>query len=226
MSSKEPESGEVHLLERKFGSRPSSGRLTPDDLLSVEVSLSLSLSLSEYWDTCRSILCMRETREDPPPPPPPCLPFSPPGGTLWPVSEVQGTTVTSHHKWSLGMDDADGAFITKTRFLQHWRENPAIIVEPYNIDTEENVIHFLARSATLYTGIFYWHFIGNVGRENWTFWESSAVRMREMVLLWKVWKLGISLARLQCCLPYWRQRTGQRPTIYSHFIFAFPEMKC
>ena len=47
-----------------------------------------------------------------------------------------------------GMDDADGAFISKTRFLQHWRDKPAMILEPYNIDTEENVLHFLARFDT------------------------------------------------------------------------------
>ena len=44
------------------------------------------------------------------------------------------------------MDDADGTFITKKKFLQQWREKPGLIIEPYNIDTEENVIHFLARS--------------------------------------------------------------------------------
>ena len=48
------------------------------------------------------------------------------------------------------MDDADGAFISKTRFLQHWRDKPAMILEPYNIDTEENVLHFLARFDTKY----------------------------------------------------------------------------
>ena len=43
------------------------------------------------------------------------------------------------------MDDADGTFISKTKFLEQWRDKPAMITEPYNIDTEENVIHFLAR---------------------------------------------------------------------------------
>ena len=57
---------------------------------------------------------------------------------------------------SQGMDDADGAFISKTRFLQHWRDKPAMILEPYNIDTEENVLHFLARfdSKRIFTGAF------------------------------------------------------------------------
>ena len=43
------------------------------------------------------------------------------------------------------MDDTDGTFITKSEFLQKWRQQPEMITEPYNIDTEENVIHFLAR---------------------------------------------------------------------------------
>ena len=47
------------------------------------------------------------------------------------------------------MDDADGTFISKTKFLEQWRDKPAMITEPYNIDTEENVIHFLARFSSI-----------------------------------------------------------------------------
>ena len=43
------------------------------------------------------------------------------------------------------MDDADGTFITKSEFLKKWRTQPEMIIEPYNIDTEENVLHFLSR---------------------------------------------------------------------------------
>lgn len=50
---------------------------------------------------------------------------------------------------SSGIDDADGTFITKSEFLQKWRDQPEMIIEPYNIDTEENVIHFLAREGKL-----------------------------------------------------------------------------
>ena len=46
-----------------------------------------------------------------------------------------------------GIDDADGTLITKSEFLQKWREQPEKTVEPYNIDTEENVFHFLAREG-------------------------------------------------------------------------------
>ena len=49
----------------------------------------------------------------------------------------------------LGMDEADGTFITKTEFLNKWKDQPDMIVEPYNIDTEENVLHFLAREGKL-----------------------------------------------------------------------------
>ena len=48
-----------------------------------------------------------------------------------------------------GIDDADGTFITKSEFLQKWCEQPEKIVESYNIDTEENLIHFLAREGKL-----------------------------------------------------------------------------
>ena len=48
-----------------------------------------------------------------------------------------------------GIDDADGTLITKSEFLQKWRDNPEKTVEPYNIDTEENVFHFLAREGKL-----------------------------------------------------------------------------
>ena len=44
-----------------------------------------------------------------------------------------------------GMDDADGTFITKSEFLNKWSCQPEMIIEPYNIDTEENVLHFLSR---------------------------------------------------------------------------------
>ena len=46
-----------------------------------------------------------------------------------------------------GIDDADGSFITKTKFLQNWSEHPEMIIEPYNVNTEENVMHFLAREG-------------------------------------------------------------------------------
>ena len=48
-----------------------------------------------------------------------------------------------------GIDDADGTYITKSEFLEKWRDQPEKIVEPYNVDTEENVIHFLAREGKL-----------------------------------------------------------------------------
>ena len=47
------------------------------------------------------------------------------------------------------MDDADGTFITKSEFLTKWRTQPEMIIEPYNIDTEENVLHFLSRYLTI-----------------------------------------------------------------------------
>ena len=50
---------------------------------------------------------------------------------------------------SSGIDDADGTFITKSEFLKKWRDQPEMIIEPYNIDTEENVLHFLAREGKL-----------------------------------------------------------------------------
>ena len=43
------------------------------------------------------------------------------------------------------MDQADGTFITKSDFLNKWNTQPEMITEPYNIDTEENVLHFLSR---------------------------------------------------------------------------------
>eukprot|EP00092_Neocalanus_flemingeri_P005491 GFUD01005921.1.p1 GENE.GFUD01005921.1~~GFUD01005921.1.p1 ORF type:complete len:1477 (-),score=243.09 GFUD01005921.1:84-4514(-) len=46
-----------------------------------------------------------------------------------------------------GIDDADGTFITKTKFLQKWSEHPEMIIEPYNVNTEETVMHFLAREG-------------------------------------------------------------------------------
>ena len=46
---------------------------------------------------------------------------------------------------NLGMDEADGTFITKSDFLNKWNTHPEMITEPYNIDTEENVLHFLSR---------------------------------------------------------------------------------
>ena len=85
------------------------------------------------------------------------------------------------------MDDADGAFITKKKFLQQWRDKPELIIEPYNVDTEENVIHFLARSDLLPGKIsnFYCPFFIS-GRENSTCSESFAWRTRGTVLLLKV----------------------------------------
>ena len=47
------------------------------------------------------------------------------------------------------MDDADGTYITKSEFLERWKNQPDLIVEPYNIDTEENVIHFLSREGKI-----------------------------------------------------------------------------
>ena len=66
-------------------------------------------------------------------------------------SPARSPTVSGRRGRTLraGMDDADGAFITKKKFLQQWREKPELIIEPYNVDTEENVIHFLARSVLL-----------------------------------------------------------------------------
>lgn len=51
-----------------------------------------------------------------------------------------------HHT---GMDEADGTYITKAEFLNKWKSKPEMIIEPYNIDTEENVMHFLAREGKL-----------------------------------------------------------------------------
>lgn len=50
---------------------------------------------------------------------------------------------------SYGIDEADGTFITKSDFLHRWRQEPQKIAEPYNTDTEENVLHFLAREGKL-----------------------------------------------------------------------------
>ena len=50
---------------------------------------------------------------------------------------------------STGLDDPDGILVTKTEFLEKWRSVPERIVEAYNIDTEENVIHYLAREGKL-----------------------------------------------------------------------------
>ena len=43
------------------------------------------------------------------------------------------------------LDEADGTIVTKTEFLAKWRQEPTTIAVPYNTDTEENVVHFLAR---------------------------------------------------------------------------------
>ena len=48
-----------------------------------------------------------------------------------------------------GIDEADGTFITKTEFLEKWRDAPEMITEVYNFDTEENVLHYLAREGKI-----------------------------------------------------------------------------
>ena len=48
-----------------------------------------------------------------------------------------------------GLDDPDGILVTKSEFLEKWKSVPEKISEPYNIDTEENVIHYLAREGKL-----------------------------------------------------------------------------
>ena len=48
-----------------------------------------------------------------------------------------------------GLDDPDGILVTKSEFLEKWRSVPEQITEPYNIDTEENVIHYLSREGKL-----------------------------------------------------------------------------
>ena len=48
-----------------------------------------------------------------------------------------------------GLDDPDGTLVTKSEFLEKWRSVPEQITEPYNLDTEENVIHYLAREGKL-----------------------------------------------------------------------------
>ena len=53
------------------------------------------------------------------------------------------------------MDDADGTFITKSEFLTKWRTQPEMIIEPYNIDTEENVLHFLSRYLSMIVYLYY-----------------------------------------------------------------------
>ncbi|XP_023331306.1 uncharacterized protein LOC111703561 isoform X3 [Eurytemora carolleeae] len=50
---------------------------------------------------------------------------------------------------SYGIDEADGTFVTKSDFLAKWRKDPSSIHVPYNTDTEENVLHFLAREGKL-----------------------------------------------------------------------------
>ena len=50
---------------------------------------------------------------------------------------------------SAGLDDPDGILVTKSEFLEKWKSVPDKIVEPYNPDTEENVIHYLAREGKL-----------------------------------------------------------------------------
>ena len=37
----------------------------------------------------------------------------------------------------------------RAEFLEKWRESPEKLVEPYNLDTEETVLHFLAREGKL-----------------------------------------------------------------------------
>ena len=64
------------------------------------------------------------------------------------ISHKRGQSIRNFASYpSSGIDDADGTFITKSEFLQKWRDQPEMIIEPYNIDTEENVIHFLAREG-------------------------------------------------------------------------------
>ena len=48
-----------------------------------------------------------------------------------------------------GLDDPDGILVTKSEFLEKWSSVPEQITEPYNLDTEENVIHYLAREGKL-----------------------------------------------------------------------------
>ena len=48
---------------------------------------------------------------------------------------------------SAGLDDPDGILVTKTEFLDKWKSVPEKISDPYNPDTEENVIHYLAREG-------------------------------------------------------------------------------
>lgn len=50
---------------------------------------------------------------------------------------------------SAGLDDPDGILVTKADFLEKWKSVPEKIAEPYNPDTEENVIHYLAREGKL-----------------------------------------------------------------------------
>ena len=146
-------------------SRRSSGRITPDlctdsDQLSVASRLSglevnplydedkRRKSCSSSWKAARPYLGSSQTSLE--------SPRSPS------VSGRRGRTLRTGQGWAglggirasvsvrfPGMDDADGAFITKKKFLQQWKEKPGLIIEPYNIDTEENVIHFLARSVLM-----------------------------------------------------------------------------
>ena len=48
-----------------------------------------------------------------------------------------------------GLDDPDGILVTKSEFLEKWSSVPEQITEPYNLDTEENVIHYLAREGKI-----------------------------------------------------------------------------
>ena len=48
-----------------------------------------------------------------------------------------------------GFDDPDGILVTKSEFLEKWKALPHKIKDPYNVDTEENVIHYLAREGKL-----------------------------------------------------------------------------
>ena len=48
-----------------------------------------------------------------------------------------------------GFDDPDGILVTKSEFLEKWKAVPEKIKDPYNVDTEENVIHYLAREGKL-----------------------------------------------------------------------------
>ena len=166
-------------------SRRSSGRITPDlctdsDQLSVASRFSglevnplydgdkRRKSSSSSWKAAKPYLGSSQTSLE--------SPRSPTvsgrrGRILRTGQSGSGLVISVRCKVEFsGMDDADGAFITKKKFLQQWREKPGLIIEPYNIDTEENVIHFLARSVELPRRVskqlLFYYFIP--GRENST----------------------------------------------------------